>query len=297
MEFKRGFKIKPKNIKQTGEVVFTDGTNEVFANEIVCRGYGYEYDKNLGVCYAFKYPQDNALQSKHESVSVKGSNNKSQSGTENSIITGTQNSTLGDNKNSLIIGSNNIIQNGFNNCLVTGTFATANNQGEFVIGGGTFLETADILDERLSTFQTSFILMNTVTVSTQSHSAIVQATGDIDYTDTSLDVTNYIQVINGSIQIFEIDVISVCIGGTSGTAGTFDQWKIEGAYKTGADGNRDSLTQSTTYKINNTDITPPVIADSPVAGGITVQCAGKTNINLEWYVNVKMITCKTAIDF
>ena len=297
MDFKRGYKIKPKVIEATGEVTFTDGTNDVFANEITCRAYGYEFDKNLGVCYAFRFPRDREQQTKHETLSIKGANNEAQSGTENSIITGTKNKTLGDNQNSLIIGSNNVIQNGLNDCFVTGSFGTATNRGEFVIGGGTHLETADTLDERLASFQTSFILMSTITAGNQSHSAIVQKTGDIDATDTNLDVSHYIQKINGSVQIFEIDVISFCIGGTDGTVGNFDQWKIEGAQKTGTDGATDSLTQTTTYKINNTDITNPVIADSPTAGGLTVQCQGSANINLEWYINVKMITCKTAIDF
>jgi|TARA_Y100000052_G_C2950775_1_gene87013 hypothetical protein len=297
MEFKKGFKIKPKRITPTGEVIFTDGTNDTFANEVTCRAYGYKFDKKDGICYAFKYPRDLYKSNKSQTSRVEGVENEIEDGTENTIVTGKENKTKGDNQNSLIIGQNNIIENGVSNCLVAGTFAVAKNKGEFVLGGGTFLETADIEEERVAIFQTSFILMNTVTIGTQSNSAMVQRTGDIDFTDTNLDVSNYIQQIAGSIQIFEIDVIALQFGGTDAVVGRFDQFKIEGAYKTGSDGAQDSLTQSTTYKINNSDLTNPVLADSPRAGGITVQCVGKSNTSIEWYINVKMMTCKTSIDF
>jgi hypothetical protein len=297
MEFKKGFKIKPKNIKRTGEVIFTDGTNDVFANQKICQEYGYNYDTSNGTCYAYRFNTLIDKRAKNLDNKVAGKNNFTSDGTEATFISGQNNSTEGLNKNTFITGQNNTVKENVNNALVTGSFARANNLGEFVIGGGTFLEEADILPDSSGFFQTSFILMNTVTVGTQSNSAMVQRTGDIDFTDTNVDVSNYIQIINNTIQVFEIDVISLQFSGSSGAAGTFDQFKIEGVYKTGADGNRDSLTQSTTYKINNSDLTPPVIADSPVAGGITVQCEGKTNINLNWYVNVKMITCGTITEF
>ena len=54
MEFKKGFKIKPKSIKRTGEVIFTDGTNDVFANQKICKEYGYNYDTSNGTCYAYR---------------------------------------------------------------------------------------------------------------------------------------------------------------------------------------------------------------------------------------------------
>ena len=297
MEFKKGFKIKPKTINNTGEVIFTDGTNDVFANQKICKAYGYKYDTTKGVCYAYRYNSITEKRGKNLDNKVGGKNNFTSDGTKSSFVTGQSNKTEGLNKNILISGQNNTVNKNVNNALVTGSFARANNLGEFVIGGGTFIEEADILAETSGFFQTSFILMNTRTVGSQSNSAMVQRTGDIDFTDTNVDVSNYIQIINNTIQVFEIDVISLQFSGSSGAAGTFDQFKIEGVYKTGADGNRDSLTQSTTYKINNSDLTPPVIADSPRAGGITVQCEGKTNINLNWYVNVKMITCGTITEF
>jgi hypothetical protein len=297
MEFKKGFKIKPKNIKRTGEVIFTDGTNDVFANQKICQEYGYNYDTSNGTCYAYRFNTLIDKRANNLDNKVAGKNNFTSDGTEATFITGQNNLTEGLNKNTFITGQNNTVKESVNNALVTGSFAKANNLGEFVIGGGTFLEEADILPDSSGFFQTSFILMNTVTVGTQSNSAMVQRTGDIDFTDINVDVLNYIQQIAGSIQMFEIDVIALQFSGTSAVAGTFDQFKIEGAYKTGTDNTTDSITQSTTYKINNSDLTLPVLADSPVAGGITVQCVGKTNINIEWYINVKMMTCRTQTDF
>ena len=55
MEFKKGLTIKPKVINSVGEVIFTDGTNDVVANQRVCEAYGYRYNDGKGTCEAFIY--------------------------------------------------------------------------------------------------------------------------------------------------------------------------------------------------------------------------------------------------
>ena len=44
MEYLRGHSIKPKDITPIGTVIFTDGTNDVSANQLTCDGYGYTYN-------------------------------------------------------------------------------------------------------------------------------------------------------------------------------------------------------------------------------------------------------------
>ena len=44
-------------------------------------------------------------------------------------------------------------------------------------------------------------------------------------------------------------------------------------------------------------ITYPTLTDSPVDGGITIQCTGLANTNINWYASVKMVTLGTTQDF
>ncbi len=75
MEFKKGFKIKPKSIKRTGEVIFTDGTNDVFANQKICQEYGYNYDTVSGTCYAYRFNSLIEKRGKNLDNKVSGKNN------------------------------------------------------------------------------------------------------------------------------------------------------------------------------------------------------------------------------
>jgi len=280
MDFKRGYKIKPKSIESTGEVIFTDGTNEVFANEIVCRGYGYEYDKNLGVCYAFRYSKDANKQNTHQSISIKGANNEAQSGTENSIISGTKNKTLGDVQNSLVIGSNNIIQNNINNAFVTGTFGSALNQGEFVIGAGQ-------LDNKTFGAQQMSIVQ-----------FIGQTTND---TLTSLSIQNdgqsYIEIQNNSILGFETHIIGLCTGGDEGTAGQYMYYKLVGACKIN-NGFDTTFTQTISTIANGSlplEVTPSFA--SVADGFITLKVTGLAGVNINWYASMHSYTNKTINTF
>ena len=39
MDYKKGFNIKPKEVLRTGEILFTDGTNDVIPNQSACESY------------------------------------------------------------------------------------------------------------------------------------------------------------------------------------------------------------------------------------------------------------------
>ena len=60
MEFRNGYTIKPKEVLRTGEILFTDGTNEVIPNQLACEAYGYEFDTNTGTC-KLKGADNNAM--------------------------------------------------------------------------------------------------------------------------------------------------------------------------------------------------------------------------------------------
>lgn len=85
MNYKNGYSIKPKHITQTGEVIFTDGTNEVRANQITCQDYGYTYNESTGTCSAFKYNTKINNTSDNVHNIIKGNLNTTNLGTENSF--------------------------------------------------------------------------------------------------------------------------------------------------------------------------------------------------------------------
>ena len=41
MEFRNGYTIKPKEVLRSGQVVFTNGTDDVLPNQAACEAYGY----------------------------------------------------------------------------------------------------------------------------------------------------------------------------------------------------------------------------------------------------------------
>ena len=99
----KGFEVKPTRTTELGDVIFTDGTNEITPNQLQCEAYGYTYDKASGTCSAFRY-----------------------------------NVVAGLSTNNIIIGSNNEISNGVSNASIFGNYGIAERDGEVVIGGGGF---------------------------------------------------------------------------------------------------------------------------------------------------------------
>jgi hypothetical protein len=214
MEFKKGFTIKPKVINSVGEVIFTDGTNDVVANQRVCEAYGYRYNDGKGTCEAFIYNTKINRTSNDVHNIIKGSKNTTNSGTENTFVLGKNNTTFGENKNSIVVGENNQIANQINNAaVISGTYAEATNQGEFVLGGGGF-------NEAVGMAQTSFIQ---------------QSGNTTDNTETALLVQylplTYIQKVANSVIGFEAHVIGVNTGIGTGTAGDYGYFKLTGGVK------------------------------------------------------------------
>jgi hypothetical protein len=238
MEFKKGFTIKPKEIDEFGVVVFTDGTNDVMANEIVCKAYGYKYDKDLNLCVAFDTQKFLSREKKSTTVSndVKGVNNKVESGSSNTFIIGDQNTSKGETQNTLIVGEKNEVDSARSNILVTGVLGKAYNNAELVIGGGTH-EIEDETRDIAGVIQTSFYNMNGTSSSTDP---IFLAIANVqDVTDlNSLD--HMIQKVSGSIMTLEATVTAL---EKSPNAGNFTIFKIECAVKVSNDGSTTTFTQ------------------------------------------------------
>ena len=212
MRYKKGFTIKPKVVNQIGHVIFTDGTNDVVANQRTCEAYGYRFNPSDGTCTAFIYnTKINRTASNVHNI-IKGNLNTATLGTENSFILGNKNRTLGENLNVIISGKNNeIVENINNSSIISGSYGQVVNQGEVVFAGGGF-------DNSVGLSQQSFIQQSGKTTDATETALLTQF----------LPLT-YIQKVANSVIAFEVNVIGVNYGGGAGEVGEYGYFQLTGA--------------------------------------------------------------------
>ena len=212
MRYKKGFTIKPKVVNQIGHVIFTDGTNDVVANQRTCEAYGYRFNPSDGTCTAFIYnTKINRTASNVHNI-IKGNLNTATLGTENSFILGNKNRTLGENLNVIISGKNNeIVENINNSSIISGSYGQVVNQGEVVFAGGGF-------DNSVGLSQQSFIQQSGKTTDATETALLTQY----------LPLT-YIQKVANSVIAFEVNVIGVNYGGGAGEVGEYGYFQLTGA--------------------------------------------------------------------
>tara|TARA_R110002072_G_scaffold129017_1_gene267145 strand:+ start:6850 stop:7683 length:834 start_codon:yes stop_codon:yes gene_type:complete len=277
MNFKKDFKIKPKEVRKDGTVLFTDGTNNLVPNQLACEAYGYKYDTATGSCTSFKPTVQLDQQLKEPSNTIKGVNNTTNKGTSRSIINGTLNTTKGFNENCFISGVGNTINNGINNATVIGAYGKAIRQGEFVRGGGASNK------------------------ANEPQSSIVQLTcNTTDNTTTNmkvLDLTDeFINLQNNSILGFEIYLTRLEIGGASGTAGNFSYKHIEGVIKIDNVYTTDIIIKHNTL-IGKVGVTGTVNVVDVATGTISIAVSDRAGVNNIWNATVYLHETKTNITF
>jgi len=269
MNYKKGFNIKPKEVLRTGEILFTDGTNEVVPNQSACEAYGYTYNSATGTCTAFKY--DSTLDRKFNNIHNNVRGGTTEYGTKNTILNGQQNVTKGNNFNNIINGEKHQIELGAKNSnLLAGSYGNIQNQGEVVIGGGGFGST-------LALAQTSFIQQSGITT---------------DATETSLLTQNlssaYIQKVKNSVIGFEANVIGINYGG-EGEVGEYGYVQVTGAVKF-TNGLASTYHQTTTHIVqpghSGMNITAQMIDVTATQFGIAVTGLAETRI--QWTASIKL---------
>jgi len=271
MNYKNGYSIKPKHITQTGEVIFTDGTNEVRANQITCQDYGYTYNESTGTCSAFKYNTKINNTSDNVHNIIKGNLNTTNLGTENSFLLGADNKSEGDNLNVMITGSKNVVDKDLKNTsIISGTFGQAKNQGEVLMAGGGFGNT-------LALAQTFFVQQSGITT---------------DDTETSLYtqyITNkFIEKVGNSVIGFEANVIGINYGG-EGEVGEYGYVQVTGAV-TFTNGLASTYHQSTTHIVQSghSGMNITAVMKDATATSFGVAVTGLTETRIQWTAEVKL---------
>ena len=276
MDFKKGYTIKPKEVLTNGEVIFTDGTNDVRSNQITCEAYGYNWGTKSQKCFAYRHNSKVHTSFRNTTNQRQGSQNKTERDTISTIINGNDNITKGTNKNNLINGENNTLNSGVNNAVIFGKNANVLNSGQFTIGGG-----AGSSDFPLGNKQTSIIQLGGVTTDNTATNLAI-------FGNTGADVNDrWIEYQNNSVFAFEVKVIGLCYGGSSGTAGHYVYQEIKGAAVI-TDGFTPTFSQSTTTIASSGTTGSAVMAHAGVDPYITVKVTGTTNVSIEWFASVQL---------
>lgn len=280
MEYKKGFEIKPIEIQSDGTVLFTDGTDNVHANQIACEAYGYKYDTATGTCIAF-VPNVN-LEADLSNLTNKkqGENNTIQEGSHNTSVVGKKNTVYGENENCFISGEENEITSEINNALVVGKMGKVTHEGEFCVGGGGFNSEAGLL-------QMSVIQLSRRTT---------DASDVVLYVDGDADEDNDAQILlpANSVVTYEIWLSALVTGGSSGTAGDYEAYVFLGVIRTANDG-----TMAHNAKIDRllgrTGSLGTQTIDTSTAYTLSLQVAGLANVNIQYHAVVKLHINKTNV--
>lgn len=275
MDYLRGYTIKPYEVTNTGQVLFTNGTeNNIIPSQNACEAYGYTYDNATGTCSSFNLTSKIDINIGNQSNYTKGG--EAVLGTHNTFLNGSENKTNGDNANILLSGKNNQVANGIKNATVLGLSGEATRQSEFVIGGG-----ANNL--------TTTVGELTAQADPKRQMSVVELSGiTVDNTATNLTVngdgSSFINVRNNSIVGYEIYLTRLEIGGTSGTAGNYSYRNLKGvvqidnsynmAFLIGFTRNIGKIGVNGTFSMVDTSTTD--------VKSISVQVTDRNNVNNVW---------------
>jgi len=276
MEYKKGFKIKPKEVNPNGLVEFTDGTNDVIPSQLACEAYGYKYDTKTGTCMSFIPTSKLDKQLKEPSNTIKGVLNTTNKGTSRSIINGTLNTTKGFNENCLISGQGNTINNGINNATVVGSYGKALRQGEFVQGGGA---NGGLNTDNVPQFSVIQLSVNT----TDNTAAFLTVNG----------VANeYINLQKNSILGFEAFITRLETGGSSSSIGHFSYRHMKGVVRV-QNNYGTSITTFNSRIIGKDGSNGTVSVGDVDTGTLSFRVTGANNVNNSWSAVVYLHELKT----
>tara|TARA_R100000951_G_scaffold68083_1_gene57498 strand:- start:1756 stop:2595 length:840 start_codon:yes stop_codon:yes gene_type:complete len=270
MDYKKGFTVKPKNILNSGEVIFTDGTNEIIPNQVTCEAYGYTYNSASATCQAYNF--STVLKNKFNNILNNVSGGSTENGTKNTILNGQEILTKGNNFNNIINGEKHQIENNINNSnVLNGSYALVENQGEVIISGGGF-------NEKLGMSQTSFIQQSGNTTDATQTSLLTQY----------LPLT-YIQKVKNSVIGFEANVIGVNTGIGEGNTGDYGYVQVTGAVKF-TNGLASTYYQTTTHVVTSghSGLHLTAVMKDVTATSFGIAVTGLAETYIQWTADIKL---------
>ena len=276
IEFIKGYLIKPSRVTIQGEVVFTDGTNDINPNQQQCEAYGYTYNKANGTCSTFTSSTNLGKALRNETNFITGADNTTETGTNNTHIIGQSNTVKGRATNNILVGDGNEVASEINNSNVLGTKGEVTTNNTFVIGGNA---SADNLGERQS-------MQLMYGVQTTTGSTVNSFLNNI--TD------KFLVVPDNTRMYFHADVIAVRVGGTAeGSNGDYASW-VERGVVINESGTLSVNRERDTIKTNGS-----VSAWRPVANvtgtNFRMTVRGATDVTIERNSNITFTQIKTGV--
>ncbi len=275
-----GYSIKPVNATATGQVFFTDGTNQVIPNQQQCEAYGFTYDAATGTCSAYKYTDHLSRSINNQNNNVQGSNNSIETGTNNSYIMGENNTIKGLSRNNVIGGVNNEVQNNINNTAVFGVGGSAVFNNAMIFGGNN-------QDDRAGTRQTITLMYGCQTTNNSTVDS---------FPNNSVSTEVFFQPQVNRVYYFQSETLAVRVGGTSGSGavGDFKSWVERGVVKCNGTGTL-SIDRSRTSPADSgtTSGWSPINAVSGSDFRQTVK--GANNMTIEWVSTIRFMQLFTGV--
>ena len=271
-----GYSVLPKATLASGEVIFTDGTNNLRPNQQQCEAYGYTYNTLTGTCSVFTPEIKIDINRELTNNNLQGSGNSLEYGTNNTYVMGEKNTVKGLSRNNIIGGSTHTVENSINNTALFGVNAEATRQSQFAIGGG---------DNRIST-------SGSTQLADRQLSIVNLSCTTTDNTTTNMTVNNLdnalINVKNNCILGWEIYITRLEVGGTSGTRGNFSYRNQKGVvrindsysmtFTVGFDRNIGKLGVNGSYAMADTSTSD--------VKSISIQVSDRNNVNNIWSATV-----------
>tara|TARA_Y100001973_G_C5180884_1_gene324826 strand:+ start:611 stop:1444 length:834 start_codon:yes stop_codon:yes gene_type:complete len=273
MKFKKGFKVKPKEIRSNGVVIFTDGTNDVSPSELACKAYGYEF--NEGVCKAYIPSKVLDKTRTNNSTVVQGGENKTSKNVSVSVLG--EGNELFRVSNSLVVGDRNKINENVSNSIVGGTLGNSRHLNELCIGGGSFEQGTPGLTQ-YSVLQVS----NKTTSTTDVHL-------NLESSSTGTEIT----LPANSVTTYEIWLSGLVSGGSSGTAGDYETYEYHGTIRTSNNG---TMTHNAKISrlLGRTGSLGTQTIDTSTPFTLSVIVTGQENVNCQWHAVVKLHINRTV---
>jgi hypothetical protein len=298
--FLEGVNLKPLKTEPTGQVIFTNGTDEIKPNKEQCEAYGYMFEKQSGTCYAFKTKARLVENINNLSNTVKGEMNEVMTGATNTHILGQRNLSgfqsrnniiLGDSntlssycKNSVILGDNNNVESSLNGGITLGTKANVTTSNSLTIG-------ANQPDDNLGERQTIILSYGCQSTGTGAGTG----GGTVSSGINNIVGTRFV-VPDNAIIYFHADTIAVRTGGASasGAVGDFYSAVERGALinKSGTctiSRERDTIKTSgdvTNWRVN---------AGVGTGNTLALQCRGNNDMTIEWNITVTITMIQTSV--
>ena len=271
MEFKKGYKIKPKQVTPLGNVLFEDAEgNDVGANQKTCEAYGFTFNQQTGTCMAFTNQKRQAKSTQNKTNLISGTKNRL-TFTRNSFVNGVKNNVKGYNDSLLVTGQDHEVDTNIkNSSIIGGQFAKSIRQSEVLIGGGGLNRSGAGLT------QTSMLQFSGSTTDASDTNLSIQGDG-----------SSYIVVQNNSLLAFECHVNALVTGGADGTAGHYRYEKIVGTILVNNSGTRTYNQTTTTVKSSGT-VGGTATTLGNTGDDVTLTVVGTANINVQWYASITL---------